>query len=275
METIKFKSKNKTVYTLKELLFKIGYNDIIIDNYFDADTDKAVKDFQKKNKLVVDGIVGVKTWTLLLVKQSEIFDRKEKFLSEKVLKEFAKQHGLELAVVKAINEVESNGSGFLINGDPKILFEGHIFWKELSKRGFDPKKLSSPKNTDILYKTWTKKYYLGGVSEYKRLNKAIALSDKKEIKEAALYATSWGMFQIMGFNATNIGYKNVEKFVNDMYTSEALQLKAFGMYLEKNKLIPLLQKKNWTQFAIKYNGPGQATNSYDKKLKKAYENYSK
>ena len=79
----------------------------------------------------------------------------------------------------------------------------------------------------------------------------------------------------MGFNATDIGYKTVDKFVNDMYVSEALQLKAFGMYLEKNKLIPLLQNKKWTQFAEKYNGPSQAENKYDEKLKKAYEKYSK
>lgn len=274
METVKLKSRNKTVYTLKEILLEVGYDYIIVDNYFDVDTDRAVKDFQKKNKLVVDGIVGIKTWTILLSTQKEIFSKKNKFLSENDLINFAKQYKLELAVVKAVNEIESNGTGFLINGDPKILFEGHIFWKELTKRGIDPKKFSV-KNPDILYKTWTKKYYLGGAAEYKRLNKAIALSDNKEVKEAALCATSWGMFQIMGFNAIDIGYKNVESFTADMYKSEGLQLKAFGMYLKKNKLIPFLQKKDWTRFALKYNGPSQASNAYDKKLKKAYDKYSK
>ena len=44
--------------------------------YFDVDTDRAVKDFQKKNKLVVDGIVGIKTWTILLSAQQEIFSKK-------------------------------------------------------------------------------------------------------------------------------------------------------------------------------------------------------
>ena len=83
METIKLKSRNKTVYTLKEILFKIGYDYIIIDDYFDTNTDKAVKDFQKKNKLVVDGIAGLKTWTVLLSKQSEILTAKKNFYRKK------------------------------------------------------------------------------------------------------------------------------------------------------------------------------------------------
>lgn len=40
---------------------------------------------------------------------------------------------VEPAVIKAVAEVESNGEGFF-NGKPKILFEPHIFWKQLRKK---------------------------------------------------------------------------------------------------------------------------------------------
>ena len=33
-----------------------------------------------------------------------------------------------LASIKAVNEVESSGRGFLADGRPVILFERHVFW---------------------------------------------------------------------------------------------------------------------------------------------------
>ncbi|MCC6559800.1 MAG: DUF3380 domain-containing protein, partial [Xanthomonadales bacterium] len=45
---------------------------------------------------------------------------------------------LEVSVptLKAVAEVESAGSGFLSDGRPKILFEGHVF-SRLTKRAYD------------------------------------------------------------------------------------------------------------------------------------------
>jgi len=61
METIKRKtSKTDSVVLLQSLLIKAGY-DIAADGAFGPMTEAAVKDFQQKNKLVVDGIVGQKT----------------------------------------------------------------------------------------------------------------------------------------------------------------------------------------------------------------------
>ena len=46
--------------------------------------------------------------------------------------------GVESCVLCAVIAVESFGSGFLPDDRVKILFEGHVFWKELRKRGIDP-----------------------------------------------------------------------------------------------------------------------------------------
>lgn len=54
--------KNDTVKAIQEAL------KIKADGYFGADTDKAVKDFQAKNFIAVDGIVGMRTAALLKVK---------------------------------------------------------------------------------------------------------------------------------------------------------------------------------------------------------------
>ena len=111
MKTIKAGAKSPEVYYLNELLAKLKYN-VVVSDYFGTATDKSVKDFQLKNNLVVDGVVGLKTWSTLLEKSKNGFSSNNKLLSEQDLINFSKQFNLELAVVKAVNEVESNGKGF-------------------------------------------------------------------------------------------------------------------------------------------------------------------
>lgn len=272
MILVRYQSQNSTVYFLEDLLTKLGYR-LTVNNYFGKDTLTAVYDFQKKNKLVVDGIVGPKTWSVLLKKESEVFDFNNKFLSEKDLVAFAKNFNLELETVKAVNEVESSGKGFLIDGKPKILFEGHVFWKQLLSRKIDPKKILNKNNEDVLYQSWTKKFYKGGSGEYLRLEKAAKIIDSDECEEAAYCSASWGAFQIMGYHYEKLGYQSIWEFVDRMNKNEGEHLNAFGLYLKEFELIPLLQKKKWAAFAKAYNGKNYAINKYDVKLEKAYLKY--
>ena len=170
--------------------------------------------------------------------------------------------GVEVATIKAVAHVESSGSGFLSNGLPKILFEGHWFSK-FSKGKFDAK------NPTLSYKKWAKKHYKGGVAEYARYNAAKALDS-----DSAMKSTSWGKFQIMGFNYTKCGYSDVKTYVKDMYKSEGAQLTAFVMFLKSTKLDIHLKSKNWTSFAKGYNGPAYAENKYDIRLQQAYNAFS-
>ena len=273
MRTLKYRSKAPEVFTLCELLYNLGYP-IKISDSFTLEVDAAVKDFQKKNNLVSDGIVGMKTWQVLFDKKKDIGSMNNLFLSEKDLQEFAQQYNLELAAVKAVNEVESSGKGFLLNGKPKILFEGHVFWQQLLKKGINPESVLTSKNKNVLYKKWTKSFYQGGEKEYDRLNQAIAIGSNPAIKEAALSSASWGSFQIMGYHATSLGYISVQDFVDKMFLRESEHLKAFGKFLEVNKIMNDLRNKNWAKVAEKYNGKSYKVNKYDEKLAKAYQKYS-
>lgn len=171
--------------------------------------------------------------------------------------------GVEVAVIKAVATVESRGNGFLSNGKPKILFEGHWFSK-FTKGQYDK---SHPK---ISYQKWTKAHYRGGTAEYSRYNTAYALD-----ATAAMKSTSWGKFQIMGFNSSKCGYgSDVKKFVDDMYKSEGLQLMAFVRFIQSTGLNKHLKARNWAAFARGYNGPGYAQNKYDVLMKQAYEAFS-
>jgi N-acetylmuramidase/Putative peptidoglycan binding domain len=272
MKTIKYNIKTEEVITLCEMLSKLGYP-VIVSNSFTKEVDVAVKDFQNKNNLVVDGIVGMKTWSKLFEANSHFTNHNNKLLSEQDLIEFANNYQLELATIKAVNAVESSGKGFLLSGKPKILFEGHVFWRELKKRGINPLQYLNSGTQDILYETWTKKFYLGGEGEYNRLQKAMNLDAKKEFQDAANASASWGSFQIMGFHAIPLGYSSLDNFVEKMGVNEREHLNAFGRFLEVNHLIKHLQNKNWAEFALRYNGGGYRVNKYDEKLANTYKKY--
>lgn len=267
MDTIKRNtSLSDSVVLLQNLLIKAGY-DIAADGAFGPMTEAAVKDFQLKNKLVVDGIVGQKTWRTLLSSEPENpTTLKSRFLSEKDLLSVANDLGVELAVIKAVNEVESSGQGFLGN-KPKILFEGHVFWRQLKKHGLDPMNHKAG-NENILYSSWTREHYFGGAREHERLNEA-----KKIHENAALESASWGLFQIMGYHWENLGYESVVEFVKLMNKSEGEHLKAFGRFIIANSLTKYLKDKDWANFARHYNGPGYKQNKYDEKLVRAYNKY--
>ena len=173
---------------------------------------------------------------------------------------------VEPCAMRAVYSVEAAGNGFLPSGRPKILFEGHIFWKELKKRGADPAALCGA-HPDLIYPKWVKTHYKGGEKEYDRLDRAESLN-----REAAWCSASWGAFQIMGFNFAACGYGSVDDFVQAQRESAAAQLAAFCGFISQARLVRHLKSLDWAAFARGYNGPGYAENKYDQKLKAAYEN---
>lgn len=273
MLLLKQNSKGDAVVLLQELLQEAGYT-IAVTGIMNSETVAAVKDFQLKNNLVADGIVFTKTWTRLLQTSPVSLEKiDQKFLSEAAINSLAENLNLEPAIVKAVNKIESSGRGFLIDGRPKILFEGHIFWSQLKKKNIDPSQLVAG-NENVLYPIWTKKYYKGGAAEYDRLDQACKILNNSVCMEAAYSSASWGLFQIMGFHYAALGYNSVIDFVSEMKLNEDNHLKIFGKFLVVNKLTHYLQKKQWAEFAKRYNGGGYKLNKYDEKLAKAYADFS-
>lgn len=178
--------------------------------------------------------------------------------------------GCEPAALKAVQQVETGGrGGFFSPGRPAILFEGHIFWTQLKKRGSNPEDYVKG-NENILYPKWEKGHYKGGIGEYDRLEQA-----RKINREAADASASWGMFQIMGFNYAACGEESIESFVRSMCESEFKQLLLTANFIKKNsQMLQALQARDWAVFAKCYNGPAYAQNRYDVKLESAYQKYS-
>lgn len=211
----------------------------------------------------------------------------------------AEKLGVDVASVRAVASVESKGSGFFKPGFPAILYERHIFYRELlTKRNNETKARIKYENSTLAGTQLDVKVsealravknemdklvlknsnicnqspggYLGGIKEYDRLAQAVAIDE-----ECANRSCSWGAFQIMGFHAEFLGYKNVMDFVAKMKASEAEQLNAFCTFIQKNpSLLKALKAKNWATFAKFYNGADYAKNSYDTKLAAAFNTYT-
>ena len=62
--TISYGSSGEDVRKLQQALNSVGFN-LDVDGKFGAKTQSAVRSYQQKNGLAVDGIVGVNTWNSL------------------------------------------------------------------------------------------------------------------------------------------------------------------------------------------------------------------
>jgi hypothetical protein len=82
------------------------------------------------------------------------------------------------------------------------------------------------------------------------------------------------MGQVMEFNHALEGFKSAAKMAQAMARDEYAQLVAMAEFLNANGLATLLQKKDWTGFAKRYNGPSCWRNHYDVKLAEQYQRFS-
>lgn len=263
MKTIKVGYQGGETRELCRQLTRLGFS-VTESDTFTPELQQVVINFQKASALDADGIVGYGSWEALFFNNRKSGEK----LTEEDFALVAKLLDVEVAALKAVQKVETGGrGGFFAPGKPAILFEGHIFWSQLKKKGIDPQKYVAG-NEHILYPKWEKGHYKGGVGEYDRLEQA-----RKIDKEAADASASWGMFQIMGFNYAACGESNVQGFVRSMMESECKQLILSGRFIKQAGMLSALQSKNWAEFAKKYNGPAYAQNKYDEKLAEAYKQY--
>ena len=60
-----------------------------------------------------------------------------------------------------------------------------------------------------------------------------------------------------------------------MGRSELDQLELFGKFLQSRGLDKYIRNRQWSQFALRYNGPGYRKRSYDSRIAAALARYSK
>ncbi|MCR5874351.1 N-acetylmuramidase family protein [Phenylobacterium sp. J426] len=169
----------------------------------------------------------------------------------------------DVAAIRAVDDVESNGRGFGPDGRPVILFEPHVF-SRLTGHRFDST------HGGVSYPKWGQKPYKKTQAErWDQLLYAANLD-----REAAYKSASYGRFQIMGFNHEACGFPTVDAFVAAMRRSEREHLLAFVQFVISNKLDDELREGRWEDFARRYNGPAYAANGYHTKLASAHARHA-
>lgn len=259
---LKYGKKSAAVAELQTLLAGKGHP-VEVSGQFDEATEQAVKAFQAANGLMVDGIWGSQSAA------AAAGTPLPRTLSQADIQAAAEQLGVEAAAVHAVHRVESRGRGFLPDGRVLILFERHIFYRELAKKhGRAAAERWAREAPHICSKT--PGGYRGGVAEYPRFSRAFGID-----AEAAMKSCSWGMYQIMGFNHKSCGFATVDELVDAMKSGEAAQLAAFARFIAADKgLHTALKNKDWPDFARRYNGPAYQKNDYDSKLAAAYRRFA-
>ncbi|AJY65950.1 N-acetylmuramidase domain-containing protein [Burkholderia glumae] len=261
-KTLRLGDRGSDVSYLQRQLIAAGAR-LDTDAIYGSATRNAVVAFQATHGLVADGIAGPKTWSTLSAGR-----RDPRHLTDADLQYAADRLQVDIAAVRAVNEVESKGAGFLPDGRPVILYERHIMYRQLAAAGLDADALAAKYPALVNPKRGG---YAGDAAEYARLASASQIS-----AACALEATSWGAFQIMGFHWKALGYPDVFAFVDAMKVSEAEQLEAFVRFVLADKvMLAALRGKKWAKFAELYNGKAYAENLYDVKLERAFDRYSR
>jgi len=169
-------------------------------------------------------------------------------ITDNEYKNLAKEFGISISKVKAIDSVESNGLGF-INGKIVIQFEPHYF-KRISK---------------MVSGLWASNKVEGQAKEWQAFNDAYAKNPN-----AAMESTSVGRMQVMGEHWKRLGFKNVGDMWDFAKDSETNQLWLGLKFIETDRVL-FQAVKDWDtkEVARRYNGKNYWILGYDKKLERA------
>jgi len=167
--------------------------------------------------------------------------------------------------IHAVLDVETTGSGFDSEGRPKILFEPHVFYRNLSGTRRDRAVAQG-----LAARSWGTLPYGKTSEQYPKLLRAMQIDET-----AALKACSWGLGQILGENHLAAGYDSPQAMVQDFIDDEEKHLEAMVHFIAANHLDDELRDHNWAAFARGYNGSGYAKHGYHTRLAAAFARWSK
>lgn len=189
-------------------------------------------------------------------------------LSDRDMQMAADTLGVELAVIKAVIEVEAGQPhcGIIAPGIPLVVFQRSVFLKKAEKNNSDLK--SAKELYPELFSSVTNRSISRHLRNHNLLKQAMNID-----YVAAVESCFWGMFQIGGFNWKRCGASSPEEFAFRMSLSEKEQFRYFIKFIHRGDMLQSLKDKNWARFAAVYNGPGFRRRSYHIRLAEAYKKH--
>jgi hypothetical protein len=175
----------------------------------------------------------------------------------------AERLGIDAAALGAVMDVEAPPvvPAFGADRRPAIMFEGHIF-SRLTEHRFDT---SHPEVSHAHFDRSRRPRDQAG--RWQQFEEAFALDP-----DAAMKATTWGRFAILGLNHRTSGFETVGELAHFLSESESNQYEAALLgFIGGKHLADALQRHDWEGFARKYTGPGAAARRRASELREAYE----
>ncbi len=183
--------------------------------------------------------------------------------------------GAEIGVgedeLHAFADTESAGTGFDNLGRPKMLFEPHVFYRNLKGAERD-----RAVKQGLAYREQGQEPY--PKDSYPRLVAAMEINEA-----AALKSASWGLFQILGENHVMVGFPTVQDMVRAFMQDEEAHLAAAVRFLVAAKIdddlreLAKLKRPTTPEDCIPivrvYNGSGFRRNDYHTKFAKAHNKW--
>lgn len=223
-------------------------------------------DYEPTEKdLLIDSICFSELFQLPFIEYDNHWDR----LTESDYTEVAQELGVEVPAIKAVVDIETGRThkGFWQKGKALINFDLAIYKQYAKYHGVNLNN-AKKKQPLIFQKPNVRKYGSQQAAQYARLEAAMQIH-----RELALESCFWGMFQIGGFNWKLCGCKDVDEFHKRVNTSEREQLELFAAYCRARGLVKYIQSKDWSNFSLRYNGPGYKKRGYHKKMDAAYKKF--
>lgn len=166
----------------------------------------------------------------------------------------------DLPSLWSILAVETRGFGYQADKRPKILFERHVFQARTRGR-------FTATHPDISFPE--PGGYGKSAEQYGRLKRAMLLD-----RQAALESASWGLGQVMGFNAAAIGYRDVDAMIEAFKEGEDAQLEGCAKFITATPALHrAFMAHQWPKVAFFYNGKSFRENRYDEKLAASYAEF--
>ena len=179
----------------------------------------------------------------------------------------SKAFGVTTSLTKAVVAVEAGGSGFWNSGNLKLLYEGHIAYRETNG---DKALQNRLVRAGVAWRRWGDKKYGSATTSRNRLAMALSIAGPRAFRWA-----SYGLPQTMGFNAEMMGYKDAQAMFDAYLDGERNQLDGMFRFIDGAGLLTALKSKDWRKFAKGYNGPSFATHNYHGRLEAAYNRFAK
>lgn len=186
------------------------------------------------------------------------FRGEAKPLDEYDIPQLAYRIGVSEDHLQAFLNVESRSRGFDRMGRPVMLFEPHVFYRNLEGAERD-----EAVRAGLAYPRWGQEPYPR--DSYPRMHRAVEINET-----AALKSASWGLTQILGENFSTVGYATVQEMVASFMRDEEEHVEAMVKFILAAGIADDLRAERWETVARIYNGPGYKKNGYHTKMAREF-----